>query len=558
MRTALPLLVAVLVAGVAQAQLPTAEQKCIDRYNNGLRKVAQQAGKSARTCLRNAARGSEPDPETCVVANGDGKLAGKEQKVADLFASGGACDPLPPVIVQGVPTGTAAHRGAVTDLVHDFFGAPIGPVSTAAGDGKCLDRAVQRSTQALTEIIKAQRKCKKTGLKAGSVTDEASLTAACGTLAQIDTAGKVSKRLLKLDGDVQTHCATTASGLAALFDGLDAGCHASPAALSACLQARSRCRACQAIATADGLAMDCDAFDDDSANFSCAGPVDLGTHSCTLGAGSTLNATTQGLPLLLHPSAILSIACGTTAADGTAPCTCSIDTFAAQVIPAIGDVCFNPYAGCPAGEIDCNGGSALDTQFAADHDLGTCSGQADCQATCDTFCGGLGLARSASGCEGFCQGGGNDGAACTADSDCPAGDCTGEAAFHGNTCNCACSGSGLGGAGGAGDLACNLGMQVNVELPSNGICGDGATGYSLPPVCSAMTTTTAVGQLNDANRTTGKTLPPVGFGGTLTGAGIDCTSLAASSTSGLTLVGHIAWFDTTFGDFFSANTFVCQ
>ncbi|HSP97765.1 MAG TPA: hypothetical protein VL049_11040 [Candidatus Dormibacteraeota bacterium] len=30
------------------------------------------------------------------------------------------------------------------------------------------------------------------------------------------------------------------------------------------------------------------------------------------------------------------------------------------------------------------------------------------------------------------------------------------------------------------------------------------------------------------------------------------------STSGLTLVGHNAWFGTTFGDFFSANTFVCQ
>ncbi|HSP95640.1 MAG TPA: hypothetical protein VL049_00150, partial [Candidatus Dormibacteraeota bacterium] len=120
MRMALPWLVALLVAGVAQAQLPKAEQKCIDRYNNGLRKVAQQAGKSARACLRNAARGSEPDPETCVVANSDGKLAGKEQKVADLFAAGGACDPLPPVIVQGVPAGTAAHRGAVTNLVHDF------------------------------------------------------------------------------------------------------------------------------------------------------------------------------------------------------------------------------------------------------------------------------------------------------------------------------------------------------------------------------------------------------------------------------------------------------
>jgi hypothetical protein len=100
-------------------------------------------------------------------------------------------------------------------------------------------------------------------------------------------------------------------------------------------------------------------------------------------------------------------------------------------------------------------------------------------------------------------------------------------------------------------------MQVDVELPANGLC-DAANAYSLPPVCSPMTTTTAVGQLNDANDAPNKKLPPSALPSTISGAGIDCYSFAASSTSGLTLVGHLAWFDTTFGDFFSANRFVCQ
>jgi hypothetical protein len=270
-----------------------------------------------------------------------------------------------------------------------------------------------------------------------------------------------------------------------------------------------------------------------------------------------MDATNQALPLNLAPSATLSIACGTTGADGVAPCTCTISSFAALVVPAIGDVCIAPYAGCPAGRIDCDGGSALDTQVAADHDVGTCTGNTDCQGTCDTFCAGLGLARSTSSCEGFCQGGGNDGAACTAETDCPGGNCAGEFA-HPGTCNCACEGAGLGAAAGAGALACNLGLQVDVELPSNGLCGDGATGYSLPPVCSAMTTTTAVGQLNDANGVASKKLPTTAIPSTLAGAGIDCYALGASSTSGLTLVGHIAWFDTTLGDIFWANRLVCQ
>ena len=259
-----------MYAGVAAAQLTSAQQSCIDNYNNKLRLVSQQAGKSATECIKNAAGGSETDPEGCVVGNPDGKIAAKEAKVADLFGPGAKCDPVPPVIVRASAIGNAAHRSALTLMMHSLFGNPIGPVSTVKTDAKCIGTAVQRTTQAYVEIIKAQRACKKTGLKSGAITSNATLTSACGTFALIDAGGKAAGKLTKLDADVQSACAQPGIDLAALFDGLAPACQNSATALSGCLQAHTRCRACYALVYADGPAMNCDTFDDGLANLSCA------------------------------------------------------------------------------------------------------------------------------------------------------------------------------------------------------------------------------------------------------------------------------------------------
>lgn len=260
---------AMLVAGVARAQLSSAQVSCIDNYNNKLRLVSQQAAKSATGCLKNAAAGSEPDPEGCVIGGLDDKIAAKEAKVTALFGDGAKCDPVPP-IVQNPAIGNAAHRSAVTSLMHAFFGNPIGRVSTAGTDAKCTGKAVQRATQAYVEIIKQQRTCKKAGLKSGAIANSVTLADVCGTFAQIDADAKAAGRLAKLDADVRSACAEPGIDLAALFGGLPATCHGTAAALSACLQAHARCRACVALRSADGaLTMDCDAFDDEAANLSC-------------------------------------------------------------------------------------------------------------------------------------------------------------------------------------------------------------------------------------------------------------------------------------------------
>lgn len=285
--------------------------------------------------------------------------------------------------------------------------------------------------------------------------------------------------------------------------------------------------------------------------------ADIGSHSCVLANTSQLRLDTAALPLPLVPSGSLQISCGDIAPDGTAPCSCAINNFAAIVIPSLGDVCVNPFPGCGSGRIDCDGGSPLDSQLSADHDIGACTGQADCALACATQCAGMGADVLSSGCEGYCLGGANDDLACARDSDCPGGTCVGfDPVGHAGSCNCTCQGTGIGAPAGAGALGCPLGVQIDIELPATGVCSDSAPTVVLAPLCGALTTANATGQLVDANNNPAVSIPPTP--GLLGGAATTCAALSASSTSGMTLVGQLAFFDSPLGDIFTSERFVCQ
>ena len=243
------------------------------------------------------------------------------------------------------------------------------------------------------------------------------------------------------------------------------------------------------------------------------GPI--GENICTLGTGSALNLQTAAMALPLMPTGSYSIDCGTPDENGVASCTCELIAFDALVIPGIGDVCVNSAPGCEPGRIDCNGGAALDVQLTADHNIATCTDNADCLFKCDVYCVslGAGYARQSYGCEGYCLGGSNDEAECSLDSECPGGQCPGrDPVAHFQTCNCVCAGDNLGDPSVAGGLSCSLGTQINVELPSNGVCGDPAT-IQLAPVCGGVTTETSTGIVLNANNDGRDEHPAQGTGG---------------------------------------------
>lgn len=538
-----------LTTAPADAQLDAATQRCIDSYHATLRLVSQETDRWARRCLREGETGRVTDVDACLAGDAGGRIARRADQVARLYG-GGRCDGDEP-IQQGAIAGTTAHRGAAAALAGDLLGHPL-PVSPDLADPEraCRTRVVRRAGEALAAILAAHRGCAAAGMRAGTVTDGASLDARCGTFAQVDAGGGASAALERLAADTAAACA--GSDLAAALPGLAASCQTSPAALSECAAADARCRACTALRDAGGRQLDCDLFDDGAANVSCR--AGIGARACQ--ADVEIQMLNSALPLSLRATTSLALQCGPIE-DGRAACECALPDFAPLVIPAIGDVCVVPVPGCPAGVLDCAAGTALDSRFVPDHNVGTCDGNEQCRDQCDAACIALGpgYAPLGSACEGFCQGGSNDGAACSESSQCPGGGCPGRANFgHGPLCNCICADSRRGTP--AQGLACSAGVRFDVELPSNGRCGDSG-GERFPPICLPLTTGEARGRLLHADNSP-FSIPYSGDDLFVSGTPLSCDAIAAGSLGGLAVAANLALFDTTLGDNLARMKVTCR
>ncbi len=289
----------------------------------------------------------------------------------------------------------------------------------------------------------------------------------------------------------------------------------------------------------------------------------LGTETCTLGTGSELLLQLLFSPLPVEPTGSVEIDCGPVdPITGETACSCDIVELDAIPLLGIGDVCVYPAGPCEPGVFACNGGRALDLDLLADHNIGDCSSNADCDAQCDEFCGDLGpnYARQGASCEGFCQGGDSAEMACTQDDQCPGGNCPGkepaQGGVHDEVCNCTCLGEELGDPGPAGSFSCNLGLQITVERDLDAVCGNSVPSIILPPLCGALSTTDGVGFLA-ANANNGNNRQRIGPLEN-SGAPISCDNFETGNLSGLRLQGNLMFFDSTLGDILVKNTFICE
>jgi hypothetical protein len=542
------------VAGIALALLGSTawaltkdEQKCIDQYNNKLRLVSQQAGKSARACIKNAGKGKEADPDNCILTNPDGKIAGKEAKVTALY--GTKCTGAEP-IQQSAATGNAAHRGAIEDLAHDIFGDPVsGVVNPGKDEAKCQDKAIQRATQAFTEKMKNFRKCKKDNMKTDVVVDSATLEATCMTPTIPDPKGKIAKKVNKLLDDINDKCAGLEAEFGTIFPGSCAA-SASTAALGACIEQHVECRVCEALNTADGTSRDCDLFDDGLANGSC---VSLTNHTCVLDPTSDIKIHIAALPIPLTfaLSGSLDIGAGGNFAS------CGIQTLDPIDISSIGTVCISPSGGCATGKRNCAGaGPALGIDAYSDGNRGACASNAACATTCATFCGADTVLTAQ--CTGHCTG---DDSTCNLDSDCVTagqGACNGPdpVGVHGGICQCSCINTAAHGASDPGDFQCNLGSNLVVETaaPCDG------TDVTIPvgTTCIPVSTEEASALITHANFSTNTVPKPPDGPNDQTGAPIACATVDSSTTTGLTGVGAVNFFGSALGDLSVGLKSVCQ
>jgi hypothetical protein len=162
-------------------------------------------------------------------------------------------------------------------LIHDIFGTDLdtpGVIFTMDSDKdgqRCRSATAKAIGKCQDAKLASYNRCKKDQLKAG-VADAAALQDACmgtGTGPERgipDTKGKIGKKCGNgLGGTLGKKCGTTYN------DALFPPCTGQ--ILADCIDQKIECRVCEALNALDGLARDCDQFDDGEVDDSCSSPT---------------------------------------------------------------------------------------------------------------------------------------------------------------------------------------------------------------------------------------------------------------------------------------------
>lgn len=273
---ALATLVGTLSASTATAQVAAGDRRCIEEINNSTRKVLVKENQTLVSCKRLHLRGKLAG----TIANCASPANEKVQKTVlkALDTANKRCPAGPPSFG---PPGTAEHPllalQSGVDLMVDLFGADVEGALASESLVKTCQENVWKAVQRCTDTrLKEFNACKKAGMKSGAISDTASLEAVCGAPgAQPDPKGKIAKACNeKLATVVTKSCADVGVALSAAFP---ACASETGAALTECLQGRARCRTCDLLNAVDGIAKDCDVYDDENdANQSCDEPTTCG------------------------------------------------------------------------------------------------------------------------------------------------------------------------------------------------------------------------------------------------------------------------------------------
>lgn len=548
----------VLFCNPVGADLSKEDQKCVDAINKGAWKVSKTQGKENAKCIKDGGKGKLTTTiEECLLSDRKGKVAKMISKIQTEKCPSPPA--FPPLLLDKNEIGDLMI-GKELSLIHSVFGSDLDVVMVNKDDDKdgwkCQASIAKDVAKCQDTKLKEFRSCKKNALKGknglpvqnlGELQDRCMNDIVTGGIP--DDKGKIAKKCVAgLDKTISKKCAVSN------VDALIPGCAGQ--SLQPCLDQKVECEVCKALNALDGLARNCDEFDDGSINGSCETAPFIGAHKCVMDSpASSILIQTQALPLPpFNPVGAVDIDCGTVdPITGKAPCTCELQDLVPIEIVGIGFVCFTQgSAGCDVGEIDCDGGNALDVTMDSDHNIGACTGNPDCAGQCAAYCAPDSVFNS--GCEGFCDGGVRNGLPCAADSECPGGSCPGKDGLpHGNICGCDCLAIG-GAPSGPGAMQCNL--DVNIDVETAGPCGDGDVLIAVGERCIPLTTEALSSQLHNANATPFKDFPvPPEID---SGARIDCDDLASSATTGLRLVGTVNFFDSTIGDLNTMEAFTCQ
>jgi hypothetical protein len=300
--------------GEAAAQLSKEDQKCVDAINKGAGKVAKAQGGDIVGCIKSGGQGKlgTQTIEACLTSDPKGKVAKAISKLQTEKC------PSPPAFPPLVSTTDKQAIGDVMiakelDLVHSLFGSDLNvSVVLWAGNkdgGKCQAAVAKAAQKCQDTKLKEFRSCKKNALKNGAA-NAADLQDAClgtGANGMPDPKGKIAK---KCGGDFDIAKKCTGQTL----DDMIPGCAGAPDH-AACIDQKIECEVCLALNTLDGLARDCDLFDNGLADLSCS--VTVG-GSCGDGVVNDPNEECDSLDDETCPQL-----CRLDCTCGTGPCTFS-------------------------------------------------------------------------------------------------------------------------------------------------------------------------------------------------------------------------------------------
>lgn|GEM_PF-6520769 len=263
----------------AESPAPAVERRCIQALNQRAAALAQAQRRQARACLAAAAAGDTEalgvpaTAQACLTNDPKGTIAAAQARTTAAEAR--KCDParLPSFGYAGAAAVNAAGVAEPVGLFGDVFGADLdAAVIAAASDpaGARCQADVARRASGLADALLAMAVAEKKRLLRGkpdgtlAVSDEALGRLLLEHLGA-DPKGRAAAREAKLSDAVLSGCAGV--DLDAAFPGCAPS--ATPSALGDCAARAARCRACRALEAFDGLALDCDAFDDAAADGSC-------------------------------------------------------------------------------------------------------------------------------------------------------------------------------------------------------------------------------------------------------------------------------------------------
>jgi cysteine-rich repeat protein len=269
----------------AQAQ-DKGQQKCISGMNKAAAKLARTQGKENAGCVKDAGKGKlapGQNAQQCLTADNKGKVAKAVTKTDDAETK--FCSAVTPDFgLTDAATVTQAVIGHGARLSNDVFGPlatgiPQPPnckdildpgdkadclatLATVKLEAKCQSGVVKAYEKLAATRWKEFLRCKKAGLKDGSIVDETGVEDCLFG----DSKGKIGKAVDKIEGTIVKKCA----GLT--FSEVIPGSCKSKSGSTAqadCIAALAECRVCRAVNAVDGVNTDCDLQDDGVANLSC-------------------------------------------------------------------------------------------------------------------------------------------------------------------------------------------------------------------------------------------------------------------------------------------------